>query len=77
MQYSAVTDRPPLSNRLAPWSRCPRRGSRCPRHGWSRGDYRPPVAPPADQADLQSLLDLYGVTSARRAELTALAEESR
>jgi transcriptional regulator with XRE-family HTH domain len=28
-------------------------------------------------ADLQSLLDLYNVTSARRAELTALAEESR
>lgn len=29
------------------------------------------------QADLQSLLNLYNVTSARRAELTALAEESR
>jgi transcriptional regulator with XRE-family HTH domain len=28
-------------------------------------------------ADLQTLLDLYNVTSARRAELTALAEESR
>ena len=28
-------------------------------------------------ADLQSLLDLYHVTDARRAELTALAEESR
>jgi transcriptional regulator with XRE-family HTH domain len=29
------------------------------------------------QADLQSLLDLYEVTNARRAELIALAEESR
>jgi transcriptional regulator with XRE-family HTH domain len=29
------------------------------------------------QADLQHLLNLYNVTSARRAELTALAEESR